>query len=353
MTKQYLLIAVASFLLLLSVACSSNSEEVSPIEPTPDIEATISARIKSIDIPATVEAMVEKRLLNAPTPFPKIIERVVEVEVIKEVPVPATTVSITPTPQIIEKIVEIEVIKEIPAPVTPIPFTPTPTLVPSSEFIQLTTTRDGFDVYGLVTNLHPSLSIGGLYISYDVTYKDENGKSIWSGEKALTQDITTTVFPCISPGETATMRFNLNSPDIGVLRDYKLKNLYSYYCPGLKGIEQSLISDYSIELAREAASEFTDESRPLGFNVVVSNNSPISIGWTGEMIVRDVDGNVIHKSLHNTKFVKGGGCLGPQEKWVFAAKPSVDMFLRSISNYYSGTEFTQAEFKTVELYECK
>ena len=109
MTKQYLLIAVASFLLLLSVACSSNSKEVSPIAPTPDIEATISARIKSIDIPATVEAMVEKRLLNAPTPFPKIIERVVEVEVIKEVPVPVTTVSITPTPQIIEKIVEIEI----------------------------------------------------------------------------------------------------------------------------------------------------------------------------------------------------------------------------------------------------
>jgi hypothetical protein len=336
---------------LLSVACSSNSEEALPVEPTPDIEATISARIKAINIPATVEAMVKARFLDSPTPVPQIIEKIVEVEVIKEVPIPVTTPPLTATPVPVAPLAT-PTSTPMPTPTpTPTP-TPAPTPIPSSEFIQLTSTRHGNDVHGLVTNLHSSQAVGAIYIVYEVTYKDGEGYTVWKGEKTVFQEMGIGIFPCLSPGETATMRLKANSPDLGVLRDYKLKSLYSNYCSDRKGIDESLIPDYSIELTREAASNHT-EGRPLGFDVVVLNNSLINIGWTGEMTVRDIDGHILHKSLHNTKYLKGGGCLSPKERWVFEAQPETDMFLKSISSYYTGKTFSNAEFKTIELYECK
>ena len=71
--KQSLLITVLSVFLL---GCSSSSEESVSQVPTPNVEATVSARINSMNIPATVEAMVENRLLNAPAPIPQEVVKV-------------------------------------------------------------------------------------------------------------------------------------------------------------------------------------------------------------------------------------------------------------------------------------
>lgn len=114
--KQSLLITVLSVFLL---GCSTSSEESVSQVPTPDVEATVSARINSMNIPATVEAMVENRLANAPTPIPQEVVK----EVVKEVFVE------------VEKVVEVEKIVEVVVTATPTPLptaTPTPTPIPTA-----------------------------------------------------------------------------------------------------------------------------------------------------------------------------------------------------------------------------
>ena len=103
-------------LLVAALGCSTNTP--AEVSPTPNIEATVEARVKqerSAD--ATVVAkLVEERSADA----------TVVAKLKQEIAAQATL-----KPQIIVKEVPVEVIKEVPAVATPVP-TPTPTPVPTA-----------------------------------------------------------------------------------------------------------------------------------------------------------------------------------------------------------------------------
>jgi len=103
-------------LLVAALGCSTNAP--AEVSPTPNIEATVEARVKqerSAD--ATVVAkLVEERSADA-----KVVAKLKQ-----EIAAQATL-----KPQIIVKEVPVEVIKEVPAVATPVP-TPTPTPVPTA-----------------------------------------------------------------------------------------------------------------------------------------------------------------------------------------------------------------------------
>jgi len=101
-------------LLVAALGCSTNTP--AEVSPTPNIEATVEARVKqerSAD--ATVVAKLKQEIAAQATLKPQIIVKEVPVEVIKEV---------------IEEVLA-EMIKEVPAVATPVP-TPTPTPVPTA-----------------------------------------------------------------------------------------------------------------------------------------------------------------------------------------------------------------------------
>ena len=111
-------LAVLTGIALSIAAIGCSTTPPAEVAPTPNIDATVEARVKqerSAD--ATVVAKLKQEIAAQATLKPQIIVKEVPVEVIKEV----------------IKEVPVEVIKEVPAVATPVPTpTPTPTPVPTA-----------------------------------------------------------------------------------------------------------------------------------------------------------------------------------------------------------------------------
>ena len=108
-------------LLLLFIACGRESTNTSvPIQPTPDIEATVVARIEAEKkLQSAIDAKVSEALAKmitptpiSPTPTPTPIPPI-------PIPIPPTPIPIPPTP-----------IPPTPTPFPPTPISPTPTPIP-------------------------------------------------------------------------------------------------------------------------------------------------------------------------------------------------------------------------------
>ena len=127
-----LALTLASVMVVAIAACAG-----APPEPTPNIEATVEARVKQERaVDATVVAKLKQEIAAQATLKPQIIVKEVPVEVIKEV---------------IEEVLA-EMIKEVPAVATPVP-TPTPTPVPTPP---PTSSADAITVPQLVIATVPS-----------------------------------------------------------------------------------------------------------------------------------------------------------------------------------------------------
>ena len=325
---------------------------------------------------ADVDATVQARIASIPTPTPQIVIQEVEVivEVEKEV--------VKEVEKIVEKLVEVEVEKIVEVVVTATP-TPLPTATPTStplpaakEFISYTTrigtalAADKQDLVHvgisedeikdvtyeevLVTNSHPSKPIG---VDFDIITSDSEGNILSS---------RTTFKPCIAVGETQLFRYPKDDN-----KSVEIKS--ADYCENSQldiSIDESLLDAVSITKIR-------DIYNPpwWSYEVKVYNVFPTTLNWLGELLIKDLDGNVVYRERVNAEGKPTGATEYGYNEVCHPVKPDGKIWVKKTSwrnNRILRTSFRknqiedkssplfttneanllEPEFKTVKLHIC-
>ena len=110
-----------------------------------------------------------------------------------------------------------------------------------------------------------------------------------------------------------------------------------------KGIDESLSKEVSIE-TKGADGKFT---------VKITNNSQSRISWLGELVRKDMEGNIFYRKFYPTTF----GCIRPGGTKTVEAGTSGDFVTVQLhwerANIYSDVPLAKPEFRTVALNECE
>ncbi len=222
--------------------------------------------------------------------------------------------------------------------------------IPSEEYIEIVFTPSTYKrinslketvtnilVEFLITNAHPTKAIDINRVGWEFGKQSVN----YSGYGVQRHQIN----PCIVPGETVRVRFNskVDATSYGV-DDFKYQQVRSSWCEPLIGIDESLLEEVSVDITRDDGM----------FTVAITNDSLTYIGWTGELLRKDVEGNIITKTPFILPSVP---CIKPGGRTTFDAKSSLDFFGKeyepdNLNTIYSGMMLVEPEFRTIELYKC-
>jgi hypothetical protein len=228
--------------------------------------------------------------------------------------------------------------------------TKSPESIPSDEYIEIIFKPGPYErinslkesvtnvlIEFLITNTHSSKDISINRVGWQFGKKSVN----YSGYGVQRHQVD----PCIGPGETVKVRFDskvdITSYDVD---DFKYNQMRSNWCEPSMGVDESLLKDVSVDITRKGGS----------FYVSITNNSPTYIGWTGVLLRKDVEGNIITK----TRFITPSApCISPGGTQSVEAKSSLDFFgkeykLDNLYTIYSDVTLVEPEFKTLELYKC-